>query len=251
MIWCLLSVGSDMNSSLRCQLSLQFRSPRGWGGARANAGRPRTKGRRNVQHGKREAHRKAWPVLVTLRARCRSLRHQFVFPTLRGAIADTTAARPGEFRVCEFSVQEDHLHLLVEARDDRALTRGVAGLCVRMAKRVNKLLFRSGPFFADRHHRIALKTPRAVRNAIVYVLANVRKHRNAQCAPLDLCSSAPYFRAFDECSGRSPIELGIVRFPRALQPPLDAPRAEARTWLLSVGWRRSRMTISIRDVPAT
>lgn len=221
----------------------------GWGGRRPGAGRPAVTGRRYVAHVKREFHQGHWPVLVTLRARCRSLRTQFVFPTVRGAIVDAGKANPSEFRVCGFSVQGDHVHLIVEARDTHALTRGINGLCVRMAKRVNRLLWGSGRFFADRHHRVPLKTARAVRNGLRYVLGNFRKHRRARGAEIDPYSSAPYFPGFTEFGGRCPFEVSASVVPGALAPPTKIPTQKPRTWLLSTGWTRAGGRISVKEGP--
>lgn len=221
----------------------------GWGGARRGAGRPAAGGRRLVAHASRGMHRESWPVLVTLRACWRSLRTQYVFPTVRGAIADAAAARPSEFRVCEFSVQGDHIHLIVEARDARALSRGINGLCVRLAKRVNRLFFEHGPFFVGRHHRVPLKTPRAVRNALRYVLANFRKHGRGRPGAIDPYSSAPYFCGFAEFTGRAPFDVDRAFVPRVLSPPSGVPRQAARTWLLAVGWLQAGGRLSITEQP--
>ena len=132
----------------------------GWGGRRPGAGRPRRGGRGNVAHRAREAHHPAMPAHVTLRTRCRSLRTQFVFPTVRKAISTSNRKAPDDFRVCEFSVQGDHIHMLVEARDGKALSRGIQGLCVRIAKWTNRLLSMKGRFFADRYHCRTLRSPR-------------------------------------------------------------------------------------------
>ena len=67
------------------------------------------------------------------------------------------------FRLVHFSVQRDHLHLLAEASDRRALSRGMQGLSIRVAKAVNRRLGRRGAVFADRYHARALKTPREAR----------------------------------------------------------------------------------------
>ncbi|TAJ14476.1 MAG: hypothetical protein EPO68_12715, partial [Planctomycetota bacterium] len=41
------------------------------------------------------------------------------------------------FRLIEYSVQSNHVHLLVEVPDRHALTRGAKGLFVRLAKQLN------------------------------------------------------------------------------------------------------------------
>ena len=43
---------------------------------------------------------------------------------------------------------------------------------IRIARVLNKLWRRRGRVFADRYHDRILKTPREVKNALVYVLAN-------------------------------------------------------------------------------
>jgi len=95
--------------------------PPTWGGARQGAGRKRV-GRQNVPHRARSRHRAAEPVLLTLRARFAPLRSQHVFPSVRLALLRAARRDPQAFRLLQFSVQNNHLHLLVEARDTRALS---------------------------------------------------------------------------------------------------------------------------------
>jgi len=145
------------------------------------------------------------------------------------------------FRLVHFSVQRDHLHLLVEAADRRALSRGVQGLSIRLARAINRRLQRHGKVFADRYHARALKTPRAVHWALRYVLLNARKHeRGAFAVPfgfVDPCSSAAWFDGFAR-----PRELvfGARECRAAFQArhALDSPVVSARTWLLTVGQSR-------------
>src|ERR1051325_6195856 len=83
------------------------------GGIRG-AGRKTARVRRAVVHAARPEHRKAHPVHVTLRAsrRLPSLRGEVAFLEIRRALGRTARAW---FRLVHFSVQADHLHLLVEA----------------------------------------------------------------------------------------------------------------------------------------
>jgi hypothetical protein len=106
----------------------------------------------------------------------------------------------------------------------------VRGLMIRLARRINRLLFRRGRFWADRWHGHALKSPREVRNALVYVLKNRHKHRahldRVVDTELDLLSSAASFNGF---------ERPIPSSSRGTGPPCVAP---PRTWLLQIGWQR-------------
>ena len=196
---------------------------------------------------------------VTLRSFFRPLRHPFTFPTVRAALAAVNRERRSgpirergardDFRVVHYSVQRDHVHLIVEARDRRSLANGVRGLSVSIARRLNALVRRSGRAFADRWHGRALTTARAVRTAIVYVLGNHRKHGSRRKG-LDPYSSAPYFDGFRELGGRVPFVRDPRCVPRALAPPEaeGAPPMQPRTWLLRVAWR-SQGTISLAESP--
>jgi putative transposase len=151
-----------------------------------------------------------------------SLRSGRVFPALRAALA---AASGGNFRLIQFSVQRDHLHLIVEADDAGALGRGMQALAVRCARAINRCAKRRGRVWAHRYHVRALESPTELRRALVYVLMNIKKHDPVACDGVDPCSSAPWFDGF--VPDRAP---PVCCNP----PPLPAPR----TWLAAHGWRR-------------
>src|SRR5262245_5528750 len=200
------------------QLGLAFRTH---GGARPGAGRKRVAPRPGVPHRTRALHDPRHPVHMTLRAGTLpvSLRSPLAFHAVRGALA---RASRGPFRVIAFSVQADHLHLIVEADAASRLRSGLQGLAIRIAKAVNHALKRRGTVWTDRYHARALTTPRAVRHALVYVLQNFRKH----CAggrALDPCSSAAWFTGWKN---------------QRLPSPPGSPVETARTWLAGWGWRR-------------
>jgi putative transposase len=142
------------------------------------------------------------------------------------------AASTERFRLLHFSIQGDHVHLLIEADDATAFARGVRGLAIRVAKAVNRVLGRRGRVWADRYHSRLLRTPREVRNALVYVLANFRKHvRGAR--GLDARSSARWFDGWR--GGVAPTLTG-------------SPVVAARTWLARTGWRRHGL-IDVAESP--
>jgi putative transposase len=171
-------------------------------------------------------------VHLTLRARraVPSLRKDRAFPAVQEAIR--RASRP-EFRVLEFSAQDDHVHLIVEAQDEQALSRGARGLSIRLARAINKACGRSGPVWGDRYHSRALETPRETRHAMVYVLMNFKKHHPHDRRAIDPYSSAPWFDGFHEAPP---------------DPAGPSPTWRPRTWLASKGWRR-RGLIDWRERP--
>ncbi len=167
---------------------------------------------------------------VTLRARAGlpSFREQVLTRALTAAIAAVkkSPATGASFRVVHFSIQTNHVHLVVEAHDTALLSRGMLGLAVRLARALNRELEVTGSVWRERYHARDLKTPREVRHAIVYVLMNAKKH-GSRIAGLDPCSSARWFD-------------GIRRDPQGAgrDPPSPSPVTLARTWLGSTGWRK-------------
>ena len=173
----------------RAQMELPL--PATWGGRRAGAGRKSPSGRPEKRHAVRPAHEPRHPVLVTVRAKPNvpSLRSLATFDALSAALA---RAGRNDFRVTHFSVQTDHVHLIVEATSRDALIAGLHGLAARTARAINRRLRRTGKVWNSRYHARALATPREVRNGLVYVLLNFRKHLRVTTGT-DPRSSAAWF----------------------------------------------------------
>ena len=142
-------------------------------------------------------------------------------------------------RIIEFSVQFDHVHLIVEAPNNAALTSAMRGLCVRLARAINNVMGRKGNVFPDRYHVRALRSPREIRSALIYVLCNRRKHecgRGLYYARdwLDPCSSARNF------SGWRGVDSADIA-PRELPAP--------QSWLLKQQyWKKDIKTNSMPKV---
>src|SRR4029453_13187693 len=220
-----------MPKSREPQPGLPFRQ---WGGRRKGAGRKPNGPRAGVSHLARPGLAGRFPVHVTLRLRdgIPSLRTGRMHAALRACLAEANAraSKTGRGRVVHYSIMPNHLHLLWEARDREALSRGVQGLATRMARAVNRVAERTGRVFGDRYHARILKTPREVRRALAYVLNNARHHRlvrdHTREAWVDPHRSAARFHGWRGGAGGR----GAA--------PFAVPVARARTWLLSVGWRR-------------
>jgi putative transposase len=171
-------------------------------------------------------------VHVTLRARggLPSLRSERIYGMFNSVIRDQRKRRyAGSFQVVEFTVQDDHLHLIVEARGVDAhskLRAGVSGLVIAFAKRLNMMLRRRGKVWGDRWHGRELGSPREVRNALVYVFRNLAKHGTRLIGQdlVDVMSSALRFQGWT-----SPLTFYV-------DDNLRWPNAPPRTWLLEDGW---------------
>jgi len=184
-----------------------------------------------VYHVAREPLARDCPAHVTLRVQrdVPSLRSGSFVRELRRSFRE--GCERGDARIVHFSVQRDHLHLLVEAAGKQALGRAMKSISARVARAAQRAFLRSGPVLLGRYHVRALRTPREVRNALAYVLLNARKHwvqRTGSLPPVrfDEASSAAWFEGWSRT-------VGLTRSSRDA-PPVAAPR----TWLLRAGWRR-------------
>lgn len=208
------------------QLSLDL-TRRGWGGARKGAGRKRG---HNVPHARRPAHALTHPVHVTLRLAKHvwNLRSQRAFFHVEAALRRTN--RRGLVRIVHFSVQHNHLHLIVESRDRATLASGIKGFEVRLSRGLNFMMRAKGRVLGDRYHRRDLRSPREVRNALVYVLNNrVHHDPSLQSTPfIDSFSSGPFFDAWASRPAR------VTTACRGTGPPTLDPKQ----WLLTTGWKR-------------
>ena len=153
------------------QLELRAKT---WGGKRKGGGRPRTTGW--VSRKARPEFPKRYPLHITLRIRrdVGNLRTDECFAEIQRAFLG--GCEKFGMRMVEFSVQPDHIHLVVEADGKESLTRGMQGLAIRLARAINRALGRKGKVFADRYHQHILKSPTEVRNAVEYVRCNYAKH---------------------------------------------------------------------------
>jgi len=182
------------------------------GGKRKGAGRKPKGEKAGVSHLRRPQFPARHPVHVTMR-----MRPGVGF--LRGfsrkrAIEDALRAAKERFgvRVVHYSIQGNHLHLIVEADDPSAFSRAMQGLAIRLARSLNRLARRTGKVFTDRFHSFVLKSLRQVANAVRYVLENVRHHLREDVAPegVDPCTSAGWRDA----------------------RRVEAPHSAAKTWLV-------------------
>ena len=242
------------------QTALDFRRDKNGqkrGGKRKNAGRkpvhllPSGKPlHRRVR--KRAPVSSRTPVHVVLRVTeaVGRLRRRHTYHAIRLAIL--TAPVLGLIRVVHVSIQRNHIHLLVEAANEQALARGMQGLQISAARRLNAAVTierrldqpRRGQVFVTRYHAEIIRTPRQARHALAYVLNNWRRHREdlggaaQRRAQVDPYSSGIAFGGWHGIT--SPFTA-----PADYQP---LPVEVARSWLLTDGWRKHG-AIGLREVP--
>jgi putative transposase len=198
------------------------------GGKRPGAGRPRTRLHpgligTGVPHLKRQDFPARNPVHVTQRMRpgVGDLRTQARLRLIKRALHGASGHLG--MQVVHFSVQGNHLHLIVEAEGREALSKSMKGLAVRVAIALNRSIGRRGAVFADRYHARVLSSPRDVANTLRYVVQNYRKHAR---------ETLPW-------SWMDPFASST-----------EAPLREPSVWLLRVGWTKARRPSRLSAIDA-
>jgi REP element-mobilizing transposase RayT len=169
-----------------------------------------------------------------------SMRKKKTYRVVKSAI-ELASKRP-DFSVVQYSVQKDHLHLMIEADGNKALSRGIQSLTVRLARNLNKQLRRKGDVFTDRYHLRIIRTPREAHLALRYILNNARRHAKKEGIPLTPDFVDPISSSF--------VFDGWKNFPpNANSYGFDPPELpDAETWLLRIGWQKHGL-LDIHSVP--
>jgi REP element-mobilizing transposase RayT len=133
-----------------------------------------------------------------------------------------------DFRVVHLSIQDNHLHLIVEADDANVFERGMRGFTINAARAIHRAFGTVGRVFF-RYHSTVIKTRRYARNVIAYVLGNWRRHKQ------DIVRGRLIDAMLDRYSSAISFDGWTVRFaiPANYTPLAVSP---ASTYLLRRGW---------------
>jgi putative transposase len=210
---------------------LEFPKTKGWGGQRRGAGRPNRSG--EVSHLKRENVDLKKPLHITMRLKPRvaSLRNRHLLREMRNA---SQAGKRLGLYIVHFSLLNNHLHMIVETRNNSTLANGMRGFGSKFGKAIRKLTGGMGSVFAGRFHMHVLKTPSEVKGGLEYVLLNYAKHRKLiEC--IDGFSSAFTFKPWRELL-RNRYHGVLDEYGFGDWDELSLPQS----WLLRIGWQRAR-----------
>ena len=225
-------------------------------------GRPPKGKRAGSPHKERPELKAWWPVHVVLRvhADIENMRKRHLYQALREAtiavaLRELSFGTDDAFRIVHISIQHNHVHMLVEAANKTALSRGMQSFQISAAKHINRMYSehaglerrRRGTVFPDRFHQEIIKTPRQARRALSYVLNNWRKHREdrprwTRTWKVDPFSTGALFSGWKERADANT----LFRWPTTYEPlVVYVPQ----TWLLRTGWQKHG-AISFHEVPS-
>jgi putative transposase len=200
------------------------------GGFRKGAGRKKTGKRVGGPHRRRPELDGRHPVHVVLRSHRRlSWREGRTYRVLRRVLG--FYLQNPDFRICHISIQQRHLHLIVEAANRKALSDGMKSFATRAARAINGESGSCGKVFTYRYHSTQIRTARYARHALAYVLNNWRRHRE------DFANGRMLTAYLDEYSSARGFDGWTMTFarPRDYEPlPVSTPQ----TWLLRTGWKQ-------------
>lgn len=149
------------------------------GGRRPHSGRKRIHSK-GVAHRIRESVTGRTPMHINFKYRTQ-IKNKFCLKLLKRAILNS---RKHGLRVNHYSLQSNHIHLIVEAESNEILSRGMRSLTVTFARGL-----KMGKIQIERYHLHVLRAVRETKNAILYVLFNQQKHEKGKNSQIDEYSS--------------------------------------------------------------
>jgi REP element-mobilizing transposase RayT len=88
-------------------------------------------------------------------------------------------ARLKKLRVIHYTLEFNHVHLLVECCDNKTLQLGMQALGISFSKAINKIKKLKGGVYKHRYHLRMIASSRELRNVLHYIFHNGIKHRRA------------------------------------------------------------------------
>lgn len=145
------------------------------GGRRDGSGRKRIHSK-GVSHRVREKVNYRVPLHINFKYRTH-IKNKTCLKILKRAILN---ARSHGLRINHFSMQSNHIHLIVEAESNEILTTGMRSLTVTFAKGLQQ-----GRVQLERYHLQVLRSIQQTKHALYYVLFNKQKHAKGTCSTID------------------------------------------------------------------
>ena len=139
--------------------------------------------------------------------------------------------------VVHYALESNHIHLIVEARDNRALRSGMVSLFGSFARALNERVQRVGKVYSDRYHLNVITNPSQMKHTLRYVLLNHCKHTK-WLEHMDPFSSARFFPHWKNLIELNEVVAWDLR--NLSENYASAGLSPPRSWLAAQGWMRAR-----------
>lgn len=143
---------------------------------------------KGIRHTSREIINKPTSLHLTIKVRENKadIQNKRLLKSLHHAIK---RARLKSLRVIHYTLEYNHLHLLVEADNNKHLGQSMQALGISLAKAINKYKGVKGAVYKHRYHLRKIHTARELKNVLHYIFQNGMKHKRCKSV-LDLYNSA-------------------------------------------------------------
>lgn len=145
-----------------------------------HAGRP-AKNDAGIRHTKRPdlTRPSSLHLTVKIEKSKANLKNKNVLAILKKAIFN---ARRQGLKVIHYSLEYDHIHLIIEADNNRTLGKGMQAFGVTLAKAINRMRKVKGQVYKHRYHFRQITSSRQLKNVMTYIFNNGVKHKTSATA---------------------------------------------------------------------
>jgi REP element-mobilizing transposase RayT len=113
------------------------------------------------------------------------IQNKRILKTLHYAIR---RARLKGLKIVHYTLEYNHVHLLVESVDNKILHKGMQAFGITIAKAINKIKRTKGAVYKNRYHLRVIDSPRQLKNVLHYIFSNGVKHKRTK-SQIDLFNS--------------------------------------------------------------
>ena len=195
-----------------------------YGGYRKGAGRKRIHSK-GVAHRVREEVKKKHPLHINFKFKVQ-IRNKIALKILKRAIV---RAQIYGLNIVHYSMQSNHIHLIVEADNNEILTKGMRSLTITFAKGL-----KAGKVQLERYHLHVLKSVRETKNAVNYVLLNEQRHTKIKKLIVNEYTSVNCYQLAKNLARSEGLSL--------IWKEIEFQTSKARTWLLTQGLHQQSHT---------
>ncbi|MGZ3787001.1 MAG: transposase [Bacteriovorax sp.] len=134
------------------------------------------------------------------------MKNKSVFSLLKRAILN---ARRQGLKVIHYSLEYDHVHLLIEAENNHILGKGMQAFGGTFSKAINRMRKLKGGVYKHRYHFRKISSARELKNVMNYIFTNGLKHKTAKniVNPYNSIRAEKKYFLFYKCKLEHDLEL--------------------------------------------
>ncbi len=132
-----------------------------------------------IRHTKRPLLKKPTSLHLTVKIKKNKaeIKNKSVLAILKRSILN---ARRQGLRVIHYSLEYDHVHLLIEADNNHILGKGMQAFGVTFSKAINRLKKLTGEVYKHRYHFRRISSSKELKNVMNYIFTNGVKHKTSK-----------------------------------------------------------------------